>query len=84
MIMAKQIDINTITEILNTKADVDLENTDLALLEKNGSNVAWNGYNVITSNGGTVNNTIYTNTEGKPIFRANPGGKGAELLQIIV
>lgn len=77
--MSSEINIGAITEILNTKADVDLENTDLALLEKNGSNVAWNGYNVITSNGGTVNNTIYTNTEGSPILRANPGGKGAEL-----
>lgn len=77
--MSSEINIGAITELLNTKADVDLENTDLALLERNGNNVAWDGYNVITSNGGTVNNTIYTNTEGKPILRANPNGKGAEL-----
>lgn len=77
--MSNQIDVGKLAELLNSKADVDLENTDLALMEKNGDNVAWNGYNVITSNGGTVNNTIYINTENKPILRANPSGKGAEL-----
>lgn len=44
--MADDINVGKITEVLNDKADVDLENTDLALLENDNGTLKWNGINM--------------------------------------
>ena len=49
--MSDEINIGAITEALNDKADIDLNNTDFENLENSSGKLLWKGENVVTHTG---------------------------------
>lgn len=73
--MSQDINIGAISEALNNKADIDLNNTDFRKLENNNNVLSWDGQNVITYAGiiaafaGTTPPTGWLKCDGSAVSR---------------